>query len=320
MHDPRVGRFLSVDPLEREYAYNSPYSFSENRVIDGIELEGLERLYYGHYLDKQGNSHVKLVRSEDIIKERTVIKSFLGFNYASTEKYVDNSDTEIVVAFVREGYGMERLKSGAYRKGWYFREIGHREYGNDGSILTDHDALIKANTEEADNSEWKNSMLAGATLGSLYASAIRIKPVGAGSSAPRITLKEKTPQNGSQFETYGVTISNGKININGRTVTNGRYDFVITQKGELRIGTGHHNLSDGASTVSAAGRLKIHNGKVTRVNNDSGHYKPSAAETKAGLSELGKAGVNLNNAKVTIYGTETTTGKTVIQETFRLNN
>ncbi len=42
MHDPRLGRFFAVDPLAAEYPYNSPYAFSENRVIDGIELEGLE--------------------------------------------------------------------------------------------------------------------------------------------------------------------------------------------------------------------------------------------------------------------------------------
>lgn len=42
MHDPRVGRFLSIDPLAAKYPYNSPYAFSENRVIDAIELEGLE--------------------------------------------------------------------------------------------------------------------------------------------------------------------------------------------------------------------------------------------------------------------------------------
>jgi len=42
MHDPRVGRFFAVDPLAMEYPYNGPYNFSENRVIDGLELEGLE--------------------------------------------------------------------------------------------------------------------------------------------------------------------------------------------------------------------------------------------------------------------------------------
>jgi RHS repeat-associated protein len=43
MHDPRVGRFLSVDPLAPDYPWNSPYAFSENRVIDAVELEGLEQ-------------------------------------------------------------------------------------------------------------------------------------------------------------------------------------------------------------------------------------------------------------------------------------
>jgi len=42
MHDPRVGRFFAVDPLTADYPWNSPYAFSENRVIDLIELEGLE--------------------------------------------------------------------------------------------------------------------------------------------------------------------------------------------------------------------------------------------------------------------------------------
>ena len=42
MHDPRVGRFFATDPLEKEYPWYAPYSFSGNRVIDMIELEGLE--------------------------------------------------------------------------------------------------------------------------------------------------------------------------------------------------------------------------------------------------------------------------------------
>ena len=42
VHDPRLGRFLSIDPLAPDYPWNSPYAFSENRVIDGVELEGLE--------------------------------------------------------------------------------------------------------------------------------------------------------------------------------------------------------------------------------------------------------------------------------------
>ena len=42
IHDASIGRFLSRDPLAARFAFNSPYSFSLNRVIDRIELEGAE--------------------------------------------------------------------------------------------------------------------------------------------------------------------------------------------------------------------------------------------------------------------------------------
>ncbi len=42
MHDPRIGRFFAVDPLTKKYPWYTPYQFSGNKVIDHIELEGLE--------------------------------------------------------------------------------------------------------------------------------------------------------------------------------------------------------------------------------------------------------------------------------------
>jgi RHS repeat-associated protein len=42
MHDPRIGRFFALDPLSFKFPHNSPYAFSENRVIDCVELEGME--------------------------------------------------------------------------------------------------------------------------------------------------------------------------------------------------------------------------------------------------------------------------------------
>ncbi|MBI2795026.1 MAG: DUF3238 domain-containing protein [Ignavibacteria bacterium] len=43
VYDPRMGRFLSVDPLSKNYPWNSPYAFAENDVIRAIDLEGLEK-------------------------------------------------------------------------------------------------------------------------------------------------------------------------------------------------------------------------------------------------------------------------------------
>lgn len=43
IHDARLGRFLSIDPLMNDYPWNSPYAFAENMVIRYGELEGRER-------------------------------------------------------------------------------------------------------------------------------------------------------------------------------------------------------------------------------------------------------------------------------------
>jgi hypothetical protein len=47
MHDPRLGRFFAIDQLAAKYPHNSVYAFSENRVIDGVEMEGLEVVLIG---------------------------------------------------------------------------------------------------------------------------------------------------------------------------------------------------------------------------------------------------------------------------------
>jgi len=43
IYDPRLGRFLSVDSLFKDFAWNSPYSFAENDVISCIDLDGLKK-------------------------------------------------------------------------------------------------------------------------------------------------------------------------------------------------------------------------------------------------------------------------------------
>ncbi len=42
IYDPRIGKFLSVDPLAASYPGWSPYPFAMNRPIDGVDQDGLE--------------------------------------------------------------------------------------------------------------------------------------------------------------------------------------------------------------------------------------------------------------------------------------
>ena len=46
IYDPRLGKFLSVDPLTRSYSELTPYQFASNSPICGIDEYGLERACY----------------------------------------------------------------------------------------------------------------------------------------------------------------------------------------------------------------------------------------------------------------------------------
>ena len=43
IYDPRLGRFLSVDPIGGEFPWNSVYAFAENDPVNHIDLDGLEK-------------------------------------------------------------------------------------------------------------------------------------------------------------------------------------------------------------------------------------------------------------------------------------
>ena len=69
MHDPRIGRFFACDPLEPKYAYNSPYAFSENVVINAVELEGLEKyIVVGRSFAPRGSFNLTPFKDDDRTK------------------------------------------------------------------------------------------------------------------------------------------------------------------------------------------------------------------------------------------------------------
>jgi RHS repeat-associated protein len=46
IYDTRLGKFLSVDPLYRQYPWNSNYAFAENSPIENLDLDGAEKRSY----------------------------------------------------------------------------------------------------------------------------------------------------------------------------------------------------------------------------------------------------------------------------------
>jgi RHS repeat-associated protein len=66
IYDPRTGRFLSVDPITRQYPQLTPYQYASNRPIDGFDIDGLEwgTFTYKAWKDAKGTPHVTITREQ----------------------------------------------------------------------------------------------------------------------------------------------------------------------------------------------------------------------------------------------------------------
>jgi RHS repeat-associated protein len=93
MHDPRVGRFFATDPLEAKYSWNSPYAFSENRVIDSRELEGLEAAMCRKALDMKGGyepGYLHATNDSKVLDAQVSGTAFkMGFKHYLPKKFID---------------------------------------------------------------------------------------------------------------------------------------------------------------------------------------------------------------------------------------
>jgi hypothetical protein len=74
------------------YSWNSPYAFSENRIIDAIELEGLEKWVVTHYRNQKGTIEktiIKLYTEKEPYKD---MKKGVGILYMN--KIIDAAGNE----------------------------------------------------------------------------------------------------------------------------------------------------------------------------------------------------------------------------------
>ncbi|MBI1835686.1 MAG: hypothetical protein HYR91_00320, partial [Flavobacteriia bacterium] len=95
MHDPRVGRFFAVDPLAKKYPHNGPYNFSENCVINAIELEELESLIIINSKWFAGEIQ-KAIDNNDIVEALRLTNVAIDKGFASFKKDEKNQGFTIM--------------------------------------------------------------------------------------------------------------------------------------------------------------------------------------------------------------------------------
>ncbi|HEX8545319.1 MAG TPA: RHS repeat-associated core domain-containing protein, partial [Cytophagaceae bacterium] len=74
IYNPGLGRFLSMDPLSKNYQFLSPYQFAENTPIFAIDLDGLEAVpNYGSY--SYGKVGTQMASSESVTWQKATIQT-----------------------------------------------------------------------------------------------------------------------------------------------------------------------------------------------------------------------------------------------------
>jgi RHS repeat-associated protein len=94
IYDPRIGRFLSVDPLTKKYPMLTPYQFASNSPIASIDLDGLEGLVATGMPDPvsgRPTGMVLTVEDASKINRNVTIATFKAvFSEALPKKFIDH--------------------------------------------------------------------------------------------------------------------------------------------------------------------------------------------------------------------------------------
>jgi RHS repeat-associated protein len=99
IYNPAIAKFLSVDPLKKEYPELTPYQFASNTPIQAIDLDGLEAVFAadGSFLGQIGDKNTVLVVVNDNDIEN-VTKFIDWTNNATNEKDRIHNNNVVVSA------------------------------------------------------------------------------------------------------------------------------------------------------------------------------------------------------------------------------
>jgi RHS repeat-associated protein len=86
IYDPRLGRFLGLDPLKESYPSESNYLYCSNNPIYYIEKGGEKKITYVEILHKDGSKSIIKIVDESKVKNIRVITTIFG---QSTGDYND---------------------------------------------------------------------------------------------------------------------------------------------------------------------------------------------------------------------------------------
>ncbi len=93
--DPRIGRWLSLDPLQAKYPSHSPYNFVKNNPVYFIDPDGRDVKGYVTLVNNQG----KVVGILKVDSDRSVKRDVIGRDYLSAHNRFTTNTRAVDIGF-----------------------------------------------------------------------------------------------------------------------------------------------------------------------------------------------------------------------------
>jgi len=98
IYNPRIAKFLSVDPLTKNYPWYTPYQFAGNKPIWAIDVDGLEEYIYQYTLVDDEVTFIGKITNSQIKAITDGRNSILGFQVMDKRTGKPMDPTEIGMA------------------------------------------------------------------------------------------------------------------------------------------------------------------------------------------------------------------------------
>jgi len=119
IYDPRLGRWLSLDPLMAKYPSLSPYTFVDNSPLSFIDLDGRDIIWVGTWTKKQQKTQIAMMKMQ---WGKAVYRQFK--NSKTDDIYIGHTSA----INGKEGRTRFNANSRFRDKMWYFWETPKIEY------------------------------------------------------------------------------------------------------------------------------------------------------------------------------------------------
>ena len=104
MYDPRLGRFLSIDPLSKQFPSESNYGYAGNSPIVLVDNQGEKKTWYILVIDEKGNETLMKVVDHNTVKTKAYKNTItytehegVGFEFSyETTKSFDLKQTVVI--------------------------------------------------------------------------------------------------------------------------------------------------------------------------------------------------------------------------------